>query len=73
MPLKDYIDGLENYRGFCVAAIAESNQHSVDKTNQIQKIPATVSYDEYVGVASIVESDQDSDYKTIQIGAMFNT
>ena len=35
MPIKGYIVGVNNYRGFCVAAISESNQHSTYKTEQI--------------------------------------
>ena len=71
MQIHTFIPQVTNYRGFAVAAISEGFETAYYLTASIEAVPFEVSYDQYVGVASIAASHHTNGDKYSQIMSMF--
>jgi len=68
-----FIPSIANYRGHCMAAVAEAIKSSVYRHAAIQEVPPVVSYDEYVGLVGIVNAERSDVYALAEVQALFNS
>ena len=65
---------LRNYRGYVVSAITQEmkDEFLCNNADHIGILPSIVSYDEYVGAVSIINSNSNCTSKHNQLKALFN-
>jgi hypothetical protein len=71
MDIIAFVPGVDNYRGFCVAAITGGMQGTIWTDDAIKALPQQVRYDEYVAVVGIMQTARDDFTKRSQIMATF--